>query len=207
MAEKYFIPNDCLELPAHIGPGLYIAGVESTDWYSIETGRVEEAAIELRGNTQFDGISIVGNRPSSVMDGLAVTFSQYLRNLRHAGQDNLKSMCITGIDPPTPPVECVRIPHLVTTRFEHVLSDTVIWELQAVGDAEEWLGAPLTGQKIVEDNLEKIIKIRREFRDGKVAATEYEKELQYQLSKGRYISALFVYQQLDLFRSIIDEIT
>jgi hypothetical protein len=83
-------------------------------------------------------------------------------------------------------------------------SDAVIWELQTVREAEEWLGGPLIGQEFVEENLEKIINVRQQFRNGKMAGTVLEKELQNHLSKGRYLSILFVFQHLNLFKDMIN---
>gem|GEM_PF-6514555 len=161
--------------------------------------------MNLRSNKQLLAMSAVDGRLTNIMDGLALTFSRHLRDNRYAKNGFDGPACITSIAPPLPPKECVRMPHLVATQFSPVLGDTIIWELQTEREAEEWLGGPLTGQDFVEGNLGRIIKLRQEIRSGKLAKTEQEKELQYNLSKGRYLSILFVYQHIDLFKNMFDE--
>ena len=97
------------------------------------------------------------------------------------------------------------MPHLLVTQSSSILNDTVVWELQTEREAEEWLGAPLSNQNFVEGNLGKIMKLRQEIRSGKSATTEQEAELQYNLSKGRYLSILFVYQHVELFKSLFEQ--
>jgi hypothetical protein len=206
MAEKYFGLSDCIELAAHEGPGLFIEGSESIEWKSTGVGAAEKAAMVLRSDSQLLALSVVDTRPSNDMDGLAVTFSRHLRETRSMRNGIIVPACVTSITPPHPPKECVRIPHLVTTEFSPKLTDTVIWEIQTAAEAEEWLGAPLIGQEFVEENLEKIINVRQVFRNGKIAGTDLEKELQNHLSKGRYLSVLLVFQHLNLFEDMLKEI-
>jgi ABC-type polar amino acid transport system ATPase subunit len=59
-------------------------------------------------------------------------------------------------------------------------------------------------QEFVEENLEKIINVRQEFRNGKIATTDIKKDLQNHLSKDRYLSILFVFQHLNLFKDMIN---
>ena len=206
MAEKYFGLSDRIELSAHVGPGLFLTGSESTEWKQIEVGTAEEAAMALRSDSQLLALSVVDTRPSNGMDGLAISFSRYLRETRSIRNGIIAPACVTSITPPLPPKECVRIPHLVTTVFSPKLTDAVIWEIQTVAEAEEWLGAPLIGQEFVEKNLEKIMNVRQRLRNGKTAGTDVVEHLQNHLSKGRYLSVLFVFQHLSLFEDMLKEI-
>ena len=205
MTERYFVQGDFPELPVYEGTGLLVSGIKSTTWNPKGVEPVEEFAMALRSNEHVMAISAVDGRPVDSMDGLALAFSRHLRHTRRSKNGFNGPACVTSIAPPLPPQKCVRMPHLVTIRSSSILDDTVVWEMQTEREAEEWLGAPLSNQNFVEGNLGKIMKLRQEIRSGKPATSEQEKEFQYNLSKGRYLSILFVYQHIELFKAMFDE--
>lgn len=205
MAERYFVQTDFVELPVYEGPGLLVSDIKSTTWNPKGVEPAEEFAMDLRSNEHLMAISLVDSRSVDIMDGLALAFSRHLRRTRLSKNGFNGPACVTSIAPPLPPQGCVRMPHLVTTQSSSILDDTAVWELQTEREAEEWLGAPLTNQNFVEGNLGKIMKLRQEIRSGKPATTEQGKELQYSLLKGRYLSILFVYQHIELFKTMFDE--
>jgi hypothetical protein len=115
-------------------------------------------------------------------------------------------MPITSLYPLSAPEGHVRVPHLVaiTTPGGNV-KDEVIGELQSEEYSLEWLKEPIADQDIVEENMDKIIELRQRSRIGDLSFSSSGSQLKKERSKGRYISVLFIYQHLDLFKRIFQD--
>jgi hypothetical protein len=79
-----------------------------------------------------------------------------------------------------------------------------MWEMLSDAEAENWLQAPLPEQSVIEQHLPELIQLRRAFREQNIPDTPNHHELARRLSAGRYISMLFVYQNIDLFSALFD---
>jgi hypothetical protein len=106
--------------------------------------------------------------------------------------------CVVTASAPHVPAGHVRLPHLVAVERNEEIEDTVMWEILLLQKAETWLGSELPEQSEIEDNLDQLYKLRTEHRNGTLNQTHpaiYEA-----LGSDRYISILFVYQHIHLFR-------
>jgi len=209
MTERIFTADDMSPIPIRHGPGMLTAwsglmnptrpiSPDSTDWEP--TNSLEEV-IAARRRIGLSAIAAVANRDTIPVDRLALTFSGYLRHIRQARFGMPVTPCITSTDRFLTPPTYVRIPHLVAYDTSQHIQDTVIWELQAEQDAEEWLGNALPEQGRIEAVLPRILMIRKAIREAKVMEGEAIHEIKERLGTDRYLSILFVYQNPDLFRS------
>src|ERR1051326_4112408 len=127
MKERIFTEMDIVEIAEVHGPGSLVVAdsppnVSYTDisdvaaslpvwWRALPTDEVAEASLALRAMAGTQSLGIIDERPSSKMDGLALSFADHLLTHRQRTHDHVLPSLIS-ITPPQPPNGCVRLPHL-----------------------------------------------------------------------------------------------
>jgi hypothetical protein len=172
----------------------------------VDGDELERRALRIAFYYQVETITIADGG-TLALNGLAVAFGQHLRKNRTAQGSSLRSPFITSGQTPTPPANHVRLPHMVARQTgPDTVGDTTIWELLHADSAERWLGKPLPDQATIEPHIATIAALRRAARDGQLTHTAAEQHLAALLAEQkRYISILFVYQNLGLFRDLFAE--
>lgn len=96
----------------------------------------------------------------------------------------------------------VRLSHLVVQEQQSRLQDEIIWERLPRKDAELWLGGELPDMGSVECHIDIIQAIKKTIRDNSVGSIKHE-ALRERL-RDRYMSILFVCQNMDVIREILE---
>lgn len=110
--------------------------------------------------------------------------------------------CLTSWSPPEPPVDSVRIPHLVTAAYPGGVTDVVVWELAPIDVAQRWLGGPLPDLAFFESRLETLLRLRTAARRGQLPSTAVTAGLA-DLLPDRDLSIRHVYEHPELFRNLL----
>lgn len=95
-----------------------------------------------------------------------------------------------------------RLPHLVVQEQQTGLEDKIIWERLPRDDAEIWLGGELPDTEFVERHLDVIQSIKKAVRNNPLDSIKHD-TLRDRLHD-RYISILFIYQNMDVIREILE---
>ncbi len=132
--------------------------------------------------------------------GLALDVALYLTGDRE--DTAAAGPCLTSWTPPEPPVDSVRIPHLVTAAYPGGVTDVVVWELAPIDVAQRWLGGPLPDQAFFESRLETLLRLRSAARRGQLPSTAVAAGLA-DLLPDRDLSIRHVYEHPELFRSLL----
>ncbi|HEU4965899.1 MAG TPA: hypothetical protein VFT53_00270 [Candidatus Saccharimonadales bacterium] len=216
MPERFFSPNDLpviqtnesgLYAIASRQPGdlLYVGQTadETPLWWKPVPEKDIEQALALQASSTVHSLAMLATY-KTLEDGLPITFSQYLTDLRTKNK-GLATPCLISADPPRTPTNYVRIPHLVAYEPNHgTILDTIMWELLAKKEAVQWLGSPLPDQQSIEAHLPDLLQLRSFVRTDRLPTTAVYGELKQLLSR-RYLSMLFVYQHHQLFQCLFDD--
>ncbi len=130
---------------------------------------------------------------------IAGAFGKYLAAYR-ADRSGVEVDCDITINPPEVAPGHVRLPHLVAYTDGEQVQDHIMWEVMPRQRAEQWLGNPLPDQTLVESRLPSLLALRQGLREQTLVDTKYD-ELKARLV-GRYVSILFVYQNIDVFKQL-----
>lgn len=219
MSERVFSRGDVVDLPEGLGPGLLVADAVGSTYeqavghlsdgttvrhIAYEQDGVIEAGMAMRTS---EGIQILGLLQSEVeppVDGLGLAFAEHLARTR---RENGKRIGVPVVSSGRPdiPEGWIRLPHMLTLRSSSSYTDTVLWELMTEHEGVAWLGDALPDQSELESYLPWLLELRQTIRTSRPAPTDTWHELYGLLDKGRYMSTLFVYQHLDLFRRMYEE--
>ncbi|HEX9540024.1 MAG TPA: hypothetical protein VGA04_17835 [Streptosporangiaceae bacterium] len=135
---------------------------------------------------------------------LPLAFAIHLDNRRRRDTQPVRPCVTSAIAPElvsTPSL--VRLPHLVTVRDStRSLSDTVVWEVMTITQARRWLGGPLPGQSLFEQQLPALLQVRFLSRAGQLPPSD-EGQCLRELLTGRYLSIRLVYRHPALFAALI----
>lgn len=132
-------------------------------------------------------------------EAFELTFAQYLADYREK-RSGIYRPCSISATPPEVDSGYVRLPHLVAFQDNAVVHDEVMWEKLSCEHAEQWLGSELPNQQLIEDHLSDLKILRAQVRTNQLQDEKYD-DLKKRLV-GRYLSILFVYQNIDLFESM-----
>lgn len=132
-------------------------------------------------------------------EALALSFGRYLAEYREE-RTGLYLPCDISATPPDIYTGYVRLPHLVAFQKDGTIRDEAMWEKLPRPRAEQWLGSELPNQQLVEDHLPGLKALRAKNRENQLQDKRYG-ELKGRLV-GRYLSILFVYQNIDVFEEL-----
>jgi hypothetical protein len=218
MSEHYFNQTEMATLKNYPESGLYITATNRPDatvqfagtdnmsnvwWKPAGLENLEQTAINSRTKDSLE-IVVLSHDQVNTQTSFAVTFANYLFARRSALVQTAQPPYIISANQPRTPERTVRIPHLTATLGESGLEDAVMWEILPDGEAENWLQGPLPEQSTIEQHLPELIQLRRAVREQSIPDTPDHHELTRRLSAGRYISMLFVYQNVELFSTLFD---
>jgi len=130
-------------------------------------------------------------------EALALSFGRYLAEYRKE-RTGIYLPCDISATPPDTYPGYVRLSHLVAFQKNETVQDEVMWEGLSRPHAEQWLGSELPNQQLVEDHLPGLKALRAKTRENQLQDERYN-ELKGRLV-GRYLSILFVYQNIDVFK-------
>jgi pimeloyl-ACP methyl ester carboxylesterase len=129
-------------------------------------------------------------------EALAKSFARYLTDYRKV-RTGVYRLCDISVTPPDIDPGYVRLPHIVAFQKSGTIADEVMWEKLPRQQAEQWLGSELPDQQFVEEHLPDLQALRVKNRANQLQDERYG-ALNRRL-RGRYLSILFVYQNIDLF--------
>lgn len=173
-------------------------------WQAAPVEEIAEAGFALRALVGTKSINIVEAKPVSHQDGLALLFAEHL--FEHRGRNGRTTLPpLVAANTPSPPADCVRIPHLITYASKASVSDVSVWEVLPTSEAESWLNGTLPDQHLAESYLPQLLNLKRRIRVEGLDNTDINPKLANQLSSGRYLSILFFYQHFALFQSMFDQ--
>lgn len=132
-------------------------------------------------------------------EALALSFGRYLAEYRKE-RTGLYLPCDISATPPDIYTGGVRLPHLVAFQKDDTIRDVAMWETLSHPRAEGWLGSELPDQQLVEEHLPNLKVLRAKNRANQLQDDKYS-ELKGRLV-GRYLSILFVYQNIDVFEEL-----
>lgn len=160
----------------------------------------EQEGLAVLARPGVRAVALASGRTDPRRVGLALDVALHLAASREQGP--AAGACLTSWSPPSPPLEVVRIPHLVTVGNTGGTTDAVVWELASVVVAQQWLGRPLPEQSFFEAHLETLLRLRAAARRGQLPGTAVTAGLA-ELLPDRNLSIRRVYEHPDLFRSLL----
>ena len=217
MFERYFDQTEVAVLHDYRRSGLYITAPKLSDvhmqpagmdgalnvgWRTNYKGNLEQDAIISRETDDVQTIVLSSPQTEFLQTRLAVTFANHLFATRSTRVQTASPPYLVSAAQPQLSEGMVRIPHLAACAKGEHMEDAVMWEMLPKDEAESWLDSSLPDQIVIENHLSELLRLRRDMREHTLPDTPDHQELVRRLEAGRYISILFVYQNIELFDSL-----
>lgn len=190
---------------------LFTPGVVTTStrrpraWYpESDPAAAVTKAVALARRSWLDAVTLVPKGARLSHAGLALVFAEHLRQIRSVC--GLYGACVTSpTAPPLPSPSLLRMPHLVTAEGPDPdrWTDMTVWEVMTHKRFDAWLQRSPVVMDGVEEQVPRLLALRRTVREGTLPDTPETRMLR-ELLDTRYLSIRLVLEHRPLFNALLE---